>query len=251
MTGGALFEGVGIALGSLRGNKVRASLTILGIAIGVMVVMVMAAMISGINKSVSGIFESIAPRTFLVWRWFQAGVNVSDGSEESSPWRRNPPIADLEADRIALLPSVRYVTRREESSATVEFGSLRLESVNISGLSAQWVEVNGGDVYPGRTFTRVEDVANSAVAVINRKLEDQLFRGRDPIGPSQRTSRRIVSLESRTVGLVVRPARRSWLCCPALTALPHDNRRPNLRDSTGQPVASSRSATSRQFIRAA
>lgn len=76
-------------------------------------------------------------------------------------------------------------------------------------------------------------------------------RGRDPIGPSQRTSRRIVSLESRTVGLVVRPARRSWLCCPALTALPHDNRRPNLRDSTGQPVASSRSATSRQFIRAA
>src|SRR5439155_19640905 len=84
--------------------------------------------------------------------------------------------------RIALLPSVRYVTRREESSATVEFGDLHLQSVNVSGLSAQWVEVNGGDVYPGRTFTRLEDVSNSAVAVINRKLEDQLFRGRDPIG---------------------------------------------------------------------
>jgi len=180
----SLFEGVGIALDSLRSNKGRAALTILGVAIGVMVVMVIAAMISGINKSVSNIFESIAPRTFLVWRFFRAGVNVSDGSDESSPWRRNPPISEIEADRIAQLPSVRYVTRRDESAATVEFADLRLESVNVAGLSAQWVEVNGGDVYPGRTFTRLEDLANSPVAVINRKLEDQLFRGRDPIGQS-------------------------------------------------------------------
>jgi len=180
MTGA--FEGVSIALESLRSNKARAALTILGVAIGVVVVMVIAAMISGINRSVSNIFESIAPRTFLVWRWFQAGVNVSDGSDESSPWRRNPAISDAEADRVATLPSVRFVTRREETQATVEFRDVRLESVNVSGLSAQWVEVNGGDVYPGRTFSRLEDMANSPVAVINRKLEDQLFRGRDPIG---------------------------------------------------------------------
>src|SRR6266496_3866975 len=121
-----LFEGVEIALGSLRASKGRAALTILGVAIGVMVVMVIAAMISGINRSVSNIFESIAPRTFLVWRFFQAGVNVSDGSDESSPWRRNPVITEVEADRIALLPSVRYVTRRDVCSATVQFGALRL-----------------------------------------------------------------------------------------------------------------------------
>ncbi len=176
------FEGVGIALESLRGNKARAALTILGIAIGVVAVVVIASMISGINRSVSNIFESIAPRTFLVWRFFQAGVNVSDGSDENSPWRRNPTISETEADRIALLPSVRFVTRRDETSVAVEFGDRRLESVNVSGLSSQWVEVNGGDIYPGRTFTHFEDVANSPVAVINRKLEDQLFRGRDPIG---------------------------------------------------------------------
>src|SRR5690349_25058945 len=138
----SLFEGVGIALASLRGNKARAALTILGVAIGVMVVMLMAAMISGINKSVAGVFESIAPRTFLVWRFFQAGVNASDGSDENSPWRRNPPIHDAEADRIALLPSVRYVTRREETQGIVEFGDLHLQSITVSGLSSQWVEVN-------------------------------------------------------------------------------------------------------------
>ena len=42
------FEGVGIALGSIQANKARAGLTSLGIAIGVAVVMVIAAMITGI-----------------------------------------------------------------------------------------------------------------------------------------------------------------------------------------------------------
>jgi len=59
----SLFEGVGIALASLLAHKGRAALTILGVAIGVMVVMVIAAMISGINKSVSNLFQSLAPQT--------------------------------------------------------------------------------------------------------------------------------------------------------------------------------------------
>jgi putative ABC transport system permease protein len=175
-------EGVGIAIGALRGNKGRAALTILGVAIGVMVVMIIAALISGINRSVSTMFEQIAPRTFLVWRFFQAGVTISDGSDETSPWRRNPPITSVEADRIAMLPSVRYVTRREEGAARVGFEDQALDAVAVSGLSSQWVEVNGGDVFPGRTFSRLEDLANSRVVVINKKLEAQLFRGRDPVG---------------------------------------------------------------------
>ncbi|HYT05388.1 MAG TPA: ABC transporter permease [Gemmatimonadales bacterium] len=213
----ALFEGVGIALGSLRGHKGRAALTILGVAIGVMVVMVIAAMISGINQSVSSLFESIAPRTFLVWRFFQAGVNVSDGSDESSPWRRNPTITEVEADRIALLPSVRYITRRDESSSTVEFGDLRLQSVNVSGLSSQWVEVNGGDVYPGRTFTRLEDVANSAVAVISRKLEDQLFRGRDPIGQTIK----VAGARFTVIGVYTPPPSLFSGSTPPFVGIPH------------------------------
>jgi putative ABC transport system permease protein len=212
-----LFEGVGIALESLRTSKARAALTILGIAIGVMVVMLMAAMISGINKSVAGIFESIAPRTFLVWRFFQAGINVSDGSDESSPWRRNPAISDLEANKIRSLPSVRFVTRREESSATVEFGDLRLQSVNVAGVSAEWVEVNGGDVYPGRTFARFEDLSNSAVAVINRKLEDQLFRGRDPIGQTIH----IAGAPFTVIGVYIQPPSLFSGAAPPFVGVPH------------------------------
>src|SRR5207244_1692795 len=215
--GVALGIGPAGAAASLRGHKRRAALALLGVAIGVTVVMVIAAMISGINQSVSSTIESIAPRTFLVWRFFQAGVNVSDGSDESSPWRRNPTITEVEADRIALLPSVRYVTRRDESSATVEYGDRRLESVDASGVSSQWVEVNGGDVHPGRTFTRLEDMANDAVAVINTKLEEQLFRGRDPIGQTVH----VAGASFKVIGVYVPPPNLFSGATPPWVGIPH------------------------------
>ncbi len=208
---------MGIALSSLRGNKGRAALTILGVAIGVMVVLIIAAMISGINRSVSNLFEQIAPRTFLVWRFFQAGVTISDGSDETSPWRRNPPISGVEADRIAQLPSVRYVTRREESATRVEFGNEALESVSISGLSHQWIEVNGGDVFPGRSFSRLEDLANSRVVVINKKLEAQLFRGRDPMGHTIR----IAGVPFEVIGIYTPPPSLFSGASPPFAGIPH------------------------------
>ena len=55
-------EGVTIALDSLRGNKVRAGLTILGVAIGVMVVIVIGSAITGINKSASAVIENLGPK---------------------------------------------------------------------------------------------------------------------------------------------------------------------------------------------
>jgi putative ABC transport system permease protein len=207
---------VGIALDSLRANKGRAALTILGVAIGVTVVMVIAAMISGINKSVSDIFERVAPRTFLVFRYFQAGVNVSDGP--NAPWRRNPPISRLEADRVAELPSIRFITRREDGQASVEFEDHRLESVIVAGMSSQWLEVNGGDVYPGRTFTRMENLASSPVAVINTKLEEQLFRGRDPIGQTVK----IAGHPFVVIGIYQQPPSLFSSATPPFAVVPHE-----------------------------
>jgi len=64
-----LGEGVTIALESIRANKVRAGLTILGIAVGVFVVVVISAAVHGINDSVAKDLESTGPTTFFVSRF--------------------------------------------------------------------------------------------------------------------------------------------------------------------------------------
>jgi len=177
-----LFEGVGIALSSLRASKARAALTILGIAIGVMVVMVIGSMITGINRGVEDIFNQLGPRTFFVFRFFQGGIVVSDGSDEMSPWRRNPPLTVAEAARIRTLASIQFVVEDEGSGARIEYGNQELESVSIMGRGADWVRVGGGDIEPGRSFTPVESEARARVVVINEKLAGELFGQLDPIG---------------------------------------------------------------------
>jgi len=177
-----LFEGVGIALGSLRANKVRASLTILGVGIGVAVVMAIASMVHGINAGVTEIFEQMGPRTFFVFRYFQGGINISDGSDEMSPWRRNPPLSLAELDRIADLPTVGLAVVGEDGNASVEYGSETLSSVQVYSRGTRWLEVSGGDVYPGRSFTQLEQEASARVAVVTTSLAEQLFGRLDPVG---------------------------------------------------------------------
>lgn len=184
-----LLEGVGIALASLRAHKVRAALTILGVAIGVMVVMVIGALISGFDKGVSDMLERSGPKTFYVGRWWSAGVTVSDGSDESSPWRHNPPLTIADAQAIGHLPSVSYVSADEATVADIQFGDQTMGSVRIEGRTAGWPKVSGGDVAPGRSFTEVEDQATNTVVVINQKLEEMLFGRRDPVGQRMKIQR--------------------------------------------------------------
>src|ERR671914_789557 len=116
-----MLEGSAIAIDSIRANKVRAALTILGVAIGVTVVIAMASAITGINRSITGILESAGPRTFFVHRYFSGGLEVSDGSDELSPWRRMPWLTVEEAELIRALPALSNVNIGEYSKRPVSF----------------------------------------------------------------------------------------------------------------------------------
>ncbi len=175
-------EGVGIALDSIRANKVRAFLTILGVAIGVMVVIAIGSTISGINNSVTAMLETAGPKTFFVFRFFQGGLNISDGSDELSPWRRNPWLTPDEAEMIRRLPAIRDVSISENANGPVSYGSTKLSSVDMGGFSPAWVLVTGGELRAGRSFTPVEYASGAHVAVINDKLAESLFPHVDPIG---------------------------------------------------------------------
>jgi putative ABC transport system permease protein len=177
-----MVEGAGIALDSLRSNRVRAALTILGVAIGVTVVIAMASAINGINRSITSILESAGPKTFYVVRYFSGGLEISDGSDELSPWRRMPEITVEEAELIRALPSVRDVNVGEYTEGPVSGGGTDLSEVKIAGFSWTWPQVNGGDILAGRNFTAIEYAAGARVAVINDKMAESLFPGLDPVG---------------------------------------------------------------------
>lgn len=157
----------------------RAALTILGVAIGVMVVMVIGALISGFSKGVTDMLESLGPRTFYVGRYWQPGFEDPD---DPNPWRRRPPLTVEEAQRLEQLPSISFVVVDENASADIDFEGRTSGTVSIQGRDADWPKVAGGDVYPGRSFSHLEDIANSRVVVVNQKLAERLFGDRDPIG---------------------------------------------------------------------
>jgi putative ABC transport system permease protein len=161
-----LLEGVGIALDSLRSNKVRAALTILGVAIGVMVVMVIGALIAGFDKGLSDQLNTLGPKTFWVGRFYSGGIQICDDTDEHCPWRHNP-----------------AMTMEDEGTGGIEvsYGDRRTSSVSVHGRSADWVDVGGGDVYPGRSYTPAEDESGAQVVVINQKLADWIFGGLDPV----------------------------------------------------------------------
>jgi putative ABC transport system permease protein len=177
-----MLEGSAIALDSIRSNKVRAGLTILGVAIGVTVVIAMASAITGINRSVTGILESAGPKTFFVYRYFSGGLDVSDGSDELSPWRRMPWLTVDEAEVIRKLPAVRDVNIGEFTNGPVSSEGAELKSVAMAGMSPSWNLVNGGNILAGRNFTAMEYAAGARVVIINDKLAESLFPRRDPIG---------------------------------------------------------------------
>ena len=179
----ALFEGVGIALSSLRAHKMRAALTILGVAIGVTVVMVIGALISGFNKGISDMLASLGPKTFWVGRYWGGQGDVDP--DDPDPWRRRPSMTMAEATRLGQLPSIAFVVVDENTSADIDFEGRRLSAISIRGRNADWPKIEGGTIHPGRSFTHVEDAANGHVAVVNTRLAENLFGDRDP------TARRI------------------------------------------------------------
>ncbi|HEX7020092.1 MAG TPA: ABC transporter permease [Gemmatimonadaceae bacterium] len=177
----ALLEGVIIALDAIRANKVRTGLTILGIAVGVFVVTIMSAAVHGINEGVSKSIAAAGPTTFFLTRW-PAEINSCNGSADSCPWRRNPPLTVDQAREIERLPFIKGVTTHIGSSTSIKFADRELPSVSLEGYSPGWIDVNGGDITSGRDFTTGENEAGANVVLVNDKVVDKLFLGEDPVG---------------------------------------------------------------------
>jgi len=177
----SLFEGVTIALDSLRQNRVRAALTILGVAVGVFVVVVISAAIHGINSSVAKDFEKAGPTTFTLTR-FPITFEACDGTEDTCKWRRNPRLRFSDAKALGTLSTVRAASAQMNLQRAVRYKDRDLPSTTVIGAMANWTIVDhAGDLYPGRSFTESEETNGEHVAIINDEMATRLFAESDPL----------------------------------------------------------------------
>ncbi len=179
----AVSEGVRIAIDAVRANKVRAGLTILGVAVGVFVVVAISAAIHGINQSVARDFASTGPKTFFVSRYPISFENC-DGSDGTCTWLRNPPIRANEIETLRRLPTVEAVGERLDWGTKVKYRERELPSASVEGYSAEWTTISAPEVYPGRAFTASEARTGARVAVLTTLMVERLFDDADPIGKS-------------------------------------------------------------------
>ncbi len=183
-----LLEGVAIAFDALRANKVRSGLTILGVTIGVLVVMVMAAVIQGVNRSFTEMIASRGPTTFYVAHATFEAQPQTGLEEEEQEFMRRPPVDPAFASELARLPGIR------SASPVADLSFLSFEAVaggqraliTLAAVNADFLEIDNGEILDGRFFTAAEERRRAAVAVIDSATAADLFPGRDPIGRTVR-----------------------------------------------------------------
>ena len=174
-------EGVVIAIDAMRANKVRAGLTILGVAVGVFVVVVISAAIHGINESVAQQFQSAGPTTFFVQRFPIVFENCHD-SGDTCKWRSNPSLTFAEADMLKQVESVGEVLIQQGWGASVKYRDRELSNISVLGTTSNWPQVNPPKMVDGRIFTEQESRAAASVVVINTTAAERLFGEESAIG---------------------------------------------------------------------
>jgi putative ABC transport system permease protein len=179
---GQTLEGVVIAFEAIRANRVRAGLTIGGVAIGVFVVVAMSAAVHGITRSFQQDVDALGATTFQVMRRESIGPRACDGTDETCPDRRNPSITPEEAQALRRLPSIRSVAEVWGDRKSFRYRSNELSGVGYDAVSAEWMETDAGDIDPGRNFSAQENAAAARVVIVNDTLKARLFGESDPIG---------------------------------------------------------------------
>ncbi len=183
----ALGENSRMALNTLRQHKVRSSLTVLGIVIGITALIAVASILVGLDRDVRVFLDDFGTDTLFVFK-FTPGIQTGRLSAEE---RMRKPLT--EDDAIAVREGARAVR-----SVVVEVfprflgGPRRLPSaryrgeevfgVDQTGAWPSYEEVYNARISKGRFFTEAEDLHRADVVVIGYDLAEGLFALEDPLG---------------------------------------------------------------------
>ena len=192
-------EDAAIALDSIRANKLRSALTILGVVIGVTTVMAVASLVQGIRRQIFNAIEVAGPTTFYIIRYFsQTPVNPDRLPYEV---RIRPVLQRSDAEAVRRLPEVRYAGIWVQVFQKIEYQGVRTQQVIVFGADDRYMDIQGGTLLRGRLFTRAE-LTGEPVIVLESAVADRLFGRLDPLGKQVRVGGRSL----RVIGILEKPS---------------------------------------------
>lgn len=169
-----IVESFKLALGSLRSNKLRTFLTLLGIIVGVTSVIAVMTIISGLDQTVSSAFSAQGSTAFSVAK----RPLVITSRDDFIKFNRRKDITRDDADAIDRACRLCWRTGMAvNGAALVKHGDNRSEGVPLRGLTLSMFDIENVTIQAGRTWTNEEGNAGRNVCVIGTDLLDNLFNG--------------------------------------------------------------------------
>jgi putative ABC transport system permease protein len=175
-------ENVRFALVAMRAQKMRSTLTLLGVVAGVATVIMMVSFVAGFDRSVTQAFSRFG--THLVqFQKFEPRFGGPDDVPEEERNRRDLTLDDAAAlERLASLAAAVSPERYLFTSGEVRVGARIANSPTIAGVTPSYPDANNASVEDGRFFIDADVRHAARVAVIAADVADALFPMQDPIG---------------------------------------------------------------------
>ncbi|MDQ3688263.1 MAG: ABC transporter permease [Acidobacteriota bacterium] len=180
-----IYENLKMALQTLRTNKLRSILTVIGVVIGVWTVMAIASIISGIDETVKKEIESFGTRSIFLSK-YQPGIQIGRRSREE---RMRKEMTYDDALAIAQLPAVEVSVPFLDITNNWFGQKLKVstegktsEAVRLEGTLPDYMRAGTELLAAGRFFTDFENDANQKVAVVRSKVVEDFFPDGQAIG---------------------------------------------------------------------
>lgn len=175
------YENLLMAFDTLRQHKLRSFLTILGVVVGTVTVIVIAAFVSGIDSRVSKEIESFGTNSIYAFK-FDPGFNFNPSMEE----RTRPPLTEEDADAIRaecvnceyvspFMSPVDFVSGPFTERVNVRNKEVEMTNATVQGATADYFQMGVTNLAEGRYFTDIEEAQRGKVAVIGVDVANTLF----------------------------------------------------------------------------
>jgi putative ABC transport system permease protein len=178
-------ETVSMALGALRANKFRSVLTVLGIVVGVMTVVAVASILTGLRSSITAMIEEYGTNNIYA---FHLSTGPRVGDRDRSEYERKSLTPEdgrailAQASAIEEVANVLFLWRLDN---TLRYGAHKYRQGSLMGVSSAYADVTNVSMKQGRFITDADDHFKRSVIVIGPNVAESLFPNRTNVVGTQ------------------------------------------------------------------